>query len=107
MTSPQTQVSTPGMQKAAGDFEAALSTSLSQLSKMQTEIGSIRSAWEGAASSKYQTALDSWCQHFSNIARQLDTMHETLIGNKNTYEVGEAYNEQMAGNPFGGQNLGI
>ncbi|SHH06005.1 WXG100 family type VII secretion target [Streptoalloteichus hindustanus] len=84
-----TSVSTPAMRKAAGEFEAALSTSRTTSNTMQTTIAQLGTSWRGEAAARFVGSLNAWSGEYQNIIRQLETMLRALHGNARNYTVTE------------------
>ncbi|MFI7119452.1 WXG100 family type VII secretion target [Amycolatopsis sp. NPDC049868] len=101
MTSP-TSVSTPAMQKAAGEFEAALSTSNTTQNNMQNNIQQLNVAWTGDASVRFKSSMNAWCREYQNIVKELGTMLEALHGNTKSYVKTEQSAVDMAGSAMPG-----
>ncbi|MFB9909044.1 WXG100 family type VII secretion target [Allokutzneria oryzae] len=83
-------VTTPGMQRAAEDFRAALATSRRTQSGMQTQISTLGVAWTGEAATRFNRSLNAWSAEYANILRQLERILGALEGSKATYAKTEA-----------------
>ena len=91
-----TSVDSPGMQRAAEDFQHALSTSNKALDAMQGEIASLGSSWHGDASGAFGRALQSWCTEFRNVCAQLRQIHEAVQTARGVYDHAESGNTEAA-----------
>ena len=91
-------ITTPGMQQAAGHFQAAIGNSKTTLDRARGSIASLAIAWTGEASIRLGQAFELWCREYENIIRQLATMHGALVDNAAVYQRTEAANEDLARN---------
>src|SRR5262245_20961583 len=85
----QLNIATPGMVKAAGEFEAATRTATAQLSAIDAEMATLQTFWHGQASFGYVTAMERWEAEFKVIIDQLIHMMEVMGVNTKVYHEAE------------------
>ena len=90
MPSSFVSVTTPGMQRASQNFEAAVAQSKSQLGSVQGEIAALGVAWTGNAAVRFGQSLNRWSAEFQNVINQLNTILNVLHANSQAYTKTEA-----------------
>lgn len=85
MSNATTSVDVPGMVRAQGDFENAVTSCQSASSQMENAQATLAGVWTGDASSAFSQALSTFLEDLGTVTQQLSTMTSTLQANTGMY----------------------
>lgn len=85
MTMPGVQTNTPGMQSAGQEFANKASDFTGNLQNVNSQMAILQSSWTGDASTKFNSAMDSWEGAFQKVINELIAMMNVMGVNTQYY----------------------
>ncbi|MET0491505.1 MAG: WXG100 family type VII secretion target [Actinoplanes sp.] len=89
MSQPLVGTTQEGMQNALKEFEGKSTQFSGTLQSVNTQMAALQASWDGNASSNFNGAMDSWEGGFRRVIDALNSMIESLGGNKQMYSAQE------------------
>ncbi|MGH3392828.1 MAG: WXG100 family type VII secretion target [Actinomadura sp.] len=85
----QSSVDRAAMTQAASDLEASAGVIKGLQSNLEGHKSEVRASWEGAASMAFERVFTRFNEDFNKVLQALNSMHESLVQTKITYEAKE------------------
>ncbi|GAA2564455.1 hypothetical protein GCM10010435_41040 [Winogradskya consettensis] len=105
MAANSVSTTTPGMHAAATKLDGTVESYINQLRTVNQEMAALQTSWTGDASTRFNTAMDSWEAGFQRVINALIGLSESMGVNVKLYTQQEEEASQIAGDFGGGLDL--